>query len=68
MTVFKKPRHTSAKRRSNCIAIRKDLDPWYYPTLESLLSAVKSGTLRRECAIRNSREMAAADADGMAWA
>ena len=59
-------RHTPKRRRPNCVEIRKDLDPWFYPTLESFEAALKGGTLRREFGCRTKEEGAAAARDCLA--
>ncbi len=58
-------RHTPRSRRPNCVAIRPDLDPWYYPTLEAFEAAVRDGTLRREFGCRDRRESEAAAKDAL---
>lgn len=58
-------RHTPRSRRPNCVAIRPDLDPWYYPTLESFKAALADGTLHAEYGCRTREECIAAGKDGL---
>lgn len=60
------PRHTPKNRRQHCVAVRSDLDPWYYPTLESFEAALASGDLRREFGCLTKEEGIAAAKDCMA--
>lgn len=58
-------RHTPRNRRPHCVAIRPDLDPWYYPTLEAFEAAVRDGTVRTEFGCRDREESVAAAADDL---
>ena len=56
-------RHTPARLRPNCVKIRKDLDPFMYPTREALHAAIANGTFRREFGCLNEKEVEAANKD-----
>lgn len=58
-------RHTPRNRRPSCIAIRPDLDPWYYPTLESFEAAIADRALHREYGCRTKDECRAAASDSV---
>ena len=61
--VMSRVRHTPARLRPNCIKIRKDLDPFMYPTREALHAAIANGTFRREFGCLNEEEVEAANKD-----
>lgn len=63
--VARRPRHTPRSRRPNCVAVRANLDPWYYPTLESFEAALRDGTVRREFAVRDRADSEAAAKDSL---
>ena len=56
-------RHTAARKRPHCVVIRRDLDPFLYPTVEALKAAIADGTFRRECGAMSVREVEAANKD-----
>ena len=58
-------RHTPKRLRPHCAAIRTDLDPWFYPTLEAFEEAIANGTLHREYGCRNKAESEAAAKDSL---
>ena len=58
-------RHTPKSRRPHCVAMRPDLDPWFYPTLEAFEAAIADGTLHREYGCQNKAESEAAAKDSL---
>jgi len=58
-------RATPARLRPHCIAIRKDLDPGMYPTVEDLKAAIANGTFNRAAGAQNQAEVDAMNKDTM---
>ena len=50
-------RATPARLRPHCYAIRKDLDPGRYPTIEALKAAIANGTFDRSAGAQNQAEV-----------
>ncbi len=58
-----KSRATPARLRPHCYAIRKDLDPGRYPTIDDLKAAIADGTFKRSAGARNQVEVEAMNKD-----
>jgi len=58
-------RATPARLRPHCMAIRKDLDPGRYSTIEALKAAIANGTFDRNAGVRNQAEVDAMNKDVM---
>jgi len=58
-------RATPARLRPHCMAIRKDLDPGRYHTIEDLKSAIANGTFDRNAGALNQSEVDAMNKDVM---
>lgn len=58
-------RATPARLRPHCYAIRKDLDPGMYPTIEALKAAIANGTFNRAAGAKNQAEVEAMNKDTM---
>ena len=58
-------RATPARLRPHCYAIRKDLDPGRYPTIEALKAAIANGTFDRSAGAQNQAEVDAMNKDTM---
>ena len=48
---------TPARLRPHCYAIRKDLDPGRYPTIEALKAAIANGTFDRAAGAQTQAEV-----------
>ena len=48
---------TPARLRPHCYAIRKDLDPGRYPTIEALKTAIANGTFNRSAGAQTQEEV-----------
>ncbi len=58
-----KCRATPVRLRPHCYAIRKDLDPSLYPTIEALKAAIANGTFKRSAGAQNQAEVNAMNKD-----
>ena len=63
--LIRRARSTPVRKRPNCVAIRADLDPFKYPTIEALKAAIASGTFKRECGAMSQCEVEAMNKDCM---
>ena len=59
----KSSRRTPAKLRPHCYAVRKDLDPCKYATIEDLKRAIADGTFDRNAGACTQEEVLAMNKD-----